>query len=150
RLHECRAAGTVRVQARHQVWEGKMKAHTAVASAIIAAATVMLASVPAEATHKPNCGKRIVVQGFFFDPKGAFKARHGCQGRLRNKAEALLGSAFLTIEKVGAGCILQEAKQSKYWCVCSGEPCWKPYSVKPGKYDFKINPFPPGRDLSAP
>ena len=134
-----------------------MKASIAVAAAIAAVSAMVLASVAADATHKPYCGERKVVTGTFF---GKYKKPGGdvckqCLGEFKDKGQLLYGSTFTNLEKTGCGCTLQKKGNpySKYWCVCSGEPCWKPNVVKPGNYQFDKPPFripPGGTDLRVP
>lgn len=139
-----------------------MKARIAVASAIIAAATVMLASIPAEATHKPYCGKKWVETGTFYvdkfcgsKPKIAIKsAKSKCLAELKERGQYTYASNFMGLEKTGAHCVLEkEGDICKFWCVCSAEACWKPYLVKPPRnFSFQRDPFPdpPGKGLRVP
>ena len=61
-----------------------------------------------------------------------------CKGELMDKAKLKFGPKVTSIEKFGVGCILKNEGNpySKYWCVCSGEPCWPP-KAKIWKKDYK-------------
>jgi hypothetical protein len=125
-----------------------LKASSAVLGAIVGLATAMLGSVPADAPHKQNCGGRMVQTGIFIgvyiQPGSGQKTaasnsvKQMCKGELMDKAKLSYGPKVTSIEKFGVGCILQKEGNpySKYWCVCSGEPCWPP-KAKIWKKDYK-------------
>jgi hypothetical protein len=98
-----------------------MKASIAVASAILAAATVMLASGPAQATHKASCGKRWAEAGYFYvdkncpfltssaHNKAAQSARGQCKNELKERGEDTYGASFSGLEKFSSNCVPRPA-----------------------------------------
>ena len=120
-----------------------MKAATTVLSTIAALSAVMLASIiPADAALNCNNPRRVDT-ATSTAKHGKATARSLCFAKLDAKGKASYGFRYVKMANTSSSCNAET--DTKWWCVCSGDPCVFTYSQNytPGEAKNLHLPSPP-------